>query len=325
MFIVNDDTSDEESRRTTRVGVALAVIALVIGILTAIFNFMKKIFQVIIIKNELLIGCSFLCVYIFLTLIILLVFDVLLYALGDIGRYNVKHEDYKKNDGISDNLYDSFIFDARCAGFVIYIELLVVILIYAIYYPVLLVNIFYKILFVIECVGFIIYTAKKAKLLIAKRKNILIFCLKFLFFLAIIFPWVNLFEESKISINFDNNKILIENQSSQDYDSMEIRIYNCGNGEEVSEHIVCDTELLLAEEKNKRFVEEVDGEISYSSGNSSYWIYEYDMSLVKLKPGKYNIIIDVTQGDTKLHFENQFIYNKKKIKYAKAEFVKTYK
>ena len=106
---------------------------------------------------------------------------------------------------------------------------------------------------------------------------------------------------------------------------MEIRIYNCGNGEEVSEHIVCDTELLLAEEKNKRFVEEVDGEISYSSGNSSYWIYEYDMSLVKLKPGKYNIIIDVTQGDTKLHFENQFIYNKKKIKYAKAEFVKTYK
>lgn len=56
-----------------------------------------------------------------------------------------------------------------------------------------------------------------------------------------------------------------------------------------------------------------------------YWTYEYNMDRLGLKPEKYNIVIDIVQGNTKLHFENEFIYNKKQIKYAKKEFVKTYK
>lgn len=56
-----------------------------------------------------------------------------------------------------------------------------------------------------------------------------------------------------------------------------------------------------------------------------YWTYEYNMDRLGLKPEKYNIVIDIVQGNTKLHFENEFIYNKKQMKYAKKEFVKTYK
>lgn len=325
IFIVNDDNSDKEARRTTRGGVLLAVIALVVGILSVIFNFMKKFSQIIVIGNEVPVEYSYLCMYSILIFIILLIFDGLVYVIGDIGRYNVKNENYKKGDKTSDGLYDDFIFDVKCGGVVICIEMVLFILIYIIYYPWSYINVMYIGLLLLVCATGIYNIVHKRKVIFAKWKSILEFVGKLVIIFLLIVPFVISDRESKISVSFDNNKILIENQSSQDNDGMEIKIYIFDNGEKVSEHIVCDTELLLAEERNNRFIEEIGGEISYSSGNSFYWIYEYDMSKVRLKPGKYNVIIDVTQGVTKLHFENEFIYNKKQIKYAKAEFVKRYK
>lgn len=120
------------------------------------------------------------------------------------------------------------------------------------------------------------------------------------------------------------NKTFIENESDNQYESMQICIYNNKN-EEIVNHIVDECELLVAEELNRQVIDKIEGEISCSPQNSLYWTYEYNMDRLGLKPGKYNIVIDIVQGNTKLHFENKFVYNIKQIKYAKKEFVKTYK
>lgn len=106
------------------------------------------------------------------------------------------------------------------------------------------------------------------------------------------------------------NKIFIENESDNQYESMQICIYNNKN-EEIVNHIVDECELLVAEELNRQVIDKIEGEISYSPQNSLYWTYEYNMDRLGLKPEKYNIVIDIVQGNTKLHFENEFIYNKK--------------
>lgn len=325
VFIVEDDNSDKESRRTTRGGMVLAMIASFAGVLTILFNFMKKFSQIILIGNEEFVEYVYLCMYSILCIIILIVIDGLIYAFGDIERYNVKYEKYKEKDENSDSLYNHLIFNIRYAGIVVGVELVSFILIYALYFPFSWFNIFYFVLFLVVCMIATVFIIANRKLIFAKLESLFVFLIEFIIIFCMVAPFMRLSGESKISIKFDNNNIFIENQSSQEYDRMEIKIYNCYNGEEASKYEVYDTEILLAEEGNKKSIGEMEGKISDPSGNRLYWIYEYDIGKAELKPGKYNIIIDVKQGDTELHFENEFIYNKNQVKYAKSEFVKTYK
>lgn len=324
VFVLENEDTDKETRRTSRCGIVLAIIAFIAGVFTIMYNIIKKFSQIIVLENEVCITYCYFFMYNLLCLIILVIFDGLLYAVIDIRRYNVKDEKYKEYDNVSDYYYNCLVFDVRCEVVFVFVALYLFILLYTIYLPDLL----FKLVSIIFCgiTGLIIliYTINKINILLSKIEFIgkfilklsIIFCLSYFFVVSSI--------QSQININFDKNIVFIENKSNQKYESMEISIYN-DDSKKIVSYLVDESELLLAEELNRRALGEKEGEISYLPRNSLYWTYEYDISKLNLKPGKYNIIIDVRQGDTKLHFENEFVYNAKQIKYAKKEFIKIYK
>lgn len=315
---------DKETRRTSRCGIVLAIIAIIAGVLTIIYNYIKKFSKIIVLENKLLIIWCYLFMICMLSLIILIVVEGLVYAFKDIKRYNVKDEKYKNYDDISDEFYNYLIFDLRGVVASSIASLVLFWLFYAIYIPKMTDKILYFAIFGIATLVILVYIISKRKTLITKGKFIGLFIIKFMVIFVIVGSIIPSARQSKIIINFDMNKVIIENESENEYDNMQICIYNNKN-EEIVSHTVDEYELLLAEDVNSQVLDEIEGEISYSPRNSLYWTYEYNIEKLDLKPGKYNIVIDVQQGNTKLHFENEFIYNKKQTKYAKKEFIKTYK
>ena len=89
---------DKETRRTSRCGIVLAIIAIIAGVLTIIYNYIKKFSKIIVLENKLLIIWCYLFMICMLSLIILIVVEGLVYAFKDIKRYNVKDEKYKNYD-----------------------------------------------------------------------------------------------------------------------------------------------------------------------------------------------------------------------------------
>lgn len=324
VFVLEDVDTEKETRRTSRCGIVLAIIAFIAGVLTIMYNIIKKFSQILILENEICITYCYIFMYILLCLIILVIFDGLLYAFIDIGRYNVKNVKYKEYDKISDYYYNCLVLDVRCEVIFVFAALYLFFWLYTIYLPDSLQKLVSIIFCGITALIILIYMINRISTLLSQLefigkfvlKLIIIFCLGSFFTVSSI--------QSQIKINFDKNIVFIENKSNQKYDCMEISIYN-DNGKKIVNYLVDEGEILLAEELNRQVLGETEGEISYLPRNSLYWTYEYDIGKLNLKPDKYNIIIDVRQGNTKLHFENEFIYNAKQIKYAKKEFIKIYK
>ena len=69
-------------------------------------------------------------------------------------------------------------------------------------------------------------------------------------------PFIFSIRQSKIIINFNMNKIFIENESDNQYESMQICIFNNKN-EEIVNHIVDECELLVAEELNRQVIDKI--------------------------------------------------------------------
>lgn len=327
------DTADKEQRRTTRLGAIIAIVAVIATLFTLLFK---------LTTNTLNIWSEHGSMYwylqalfsIALAIVGIIFFDIVIYLVSDLRRYNTLDHNYKQYDQVSDEKYMRLFDD-----FIIYTIMLFGVIALDIPLTVIYGEASQKLGgIIVSCICviagiycFVQWVKKRNKeeikqtfLKVGEKVLNCAFGALFCFALGLIIVANN---KSTIQVEYNEDGIVeIYNASAEGYKEMNIEI--CNMDDEVIYTKSVEREELLFAREDKYVINEIDGEriVQGMAINADllHWKYVFDIGEIANDSGEYYISITSYQNGKKAVLINSFFADNKKYIYAKDSIEKTY-
>lgn len=332
--INNEVSDDKESRRSTRLGTIIAIVAVLGTICTVLFKITRGII------NEWPESGYIYYIYIWglfiasLAAAVMMFLEIIWFVVGDLKRYNLLNENYTQYDSLSDERYYRLVTDFKIftMGLLVLLMLLI---------PVSLLwsdtppqkYLYFAATVMLGGIGIfgVVEGVKKRKICINKMKKIvytvgvwlLMSLLVFIFMLTVI-------QGNTAIVNVDfgkDGKVLITNESAENFESLKIFIYDSLDNI-VSEDDILKSDLLFAKE-TKHVSTEYDngkeiGKAQVIDGETLYWKYQFKLNDLKLITGRYCIWIVIQQDGRSVEIINMFEVNNYNYIYGTDSISKNY-
>ena len=325
---------EEEQRRTTRMAAIVAILAVAGAILTFFFTMTIKVLNIWS-KEGIIFQYLQILAVILLSIMIMILIDMVFYLWFDLKRHDVLNANYKRYDKKSDEGYMNLIYDVKIYGETLGIFMIPVLFFYIIYGEKSMKQ--SGIILLLGIVGFAIYGFKYRlkginknilKVIVRKRgwKLLKLFALGIVCYYFVFSIVIN---SDITTINIDYNKtgiVVINNESSRNYESLKIEIYNVHDEKIYFDSVEEDKLLYAKEDKNIKSMidDKVVGEGLALNDERLYWKYSFDLQEVIKEPGKYYIYISVYQNENNVVLGNTFFKDEKEYIFAKDKMKKNY-
>lgn len=327
------DVADKEQRKTTRLGAIIAIVA-VIG---AAYGFLFKItigFLNVWSENGIIYWYMQILFLLILAMLIIIFFDIVLYVLSDLKRYNTLAQNYKQYDQQSDNKYMRLLNDFRFYTIMLFFVLELSVPLATIYtdnFPKWVMILFTC----LDTVGGIVFgvpwikrknkeEVKKMILNAGRKIGKLIIIVAYCLSIGSIFVVNN---KATISVNYSAGGIVdISNTSAESYTELNIEIHNWDNKIIYTESV--EKEKLLFAREDKYVNNEIDGK-KVAEGllincERIHWRYILDLKEAITEPGKYYVLITAHQDGKRVCLINSFLVENKEYVFAEDEMEKEY-
>lgn len=333
---IQDGTAEEKEkaqRRTTRIGIIIASVAVVGALGEKLLNVVMKILNVwpengIAYWHMQILAASALAMG------LILVYDMLAFIISDLQRYDTSKLDYKRYDQKSDKRYSNLFNDFRLYIIIFALVVSMSVPLDAIFgdgiqkwYGIIIFCIY--VIAAIIMLAFWIKNNNKVKRkkdfrnIVGKSVKLIgvtVYC--WLISLMIVAS-----NKATISVNYNNNGLVtILNKSSESYNKMEVEICDT-NGEVIYTENVKKSDLLFAREE--KYINDEINEKNIAEGKvvddeCIYWKYTFDVDKVISEGGKYYIIIVVYQDSKRVLLQNEFTVAGQQYTFTLGEMKKEY-
>ena len=329
----NVSICDIPSRRDSRLGSIIGIIAIMVTLCSVLFRCTKAVMSAV---PESGYAYYIMLWSIFLTSLssaIFIVLDIILYVMADLKRYNVLDEKYEDYDKESDIKYATMIKDFKIVLGTILSELSLLFLISGFSQKNIEGLFGFIVGLVLLVIVIVVFIEKLIKRKISWKKIWDI--TKRLAILGVILA-ITLYIElvlicsrcGKVDVIFDEQgNILIQNSIDEEFGKGTLRIYD-ENGGVVTEIDITEDVILQAKTSTGQTLKNNKGdEIGKTQkipGEMLYWKYQYNINNLKLEDGKYSVRIEIVQKQRDVCIINMFEINNSKYYFGTNSIEKEY-
>ncbi len=329
---------DKKERRDARTGIILTIIATLGTASVILFRGVRVVLTEWPLRGHAIYITLMYMFIIPLAIVLIIFWDIAKCILTDLKRYNVADEGYEQHDDNSDENYRLLLEDFQI---LLGIFLFVIVVYWGIcafyqgdcFSRVLTV---FAIAFVLGISLMIAFKDKKWKEIlnilkkVARRLPALLgvsFCILIIGLILVVDG------KSRVEITYNiDGKIIMENESNSLGCLANMQIYGVNAGNELGmlflEQNLDESEILYATEIKRNSLKNTDGkEIGSSQALSEEvvcWKYIYNMQELKLKDGKYCVIINIEKDNSTVRILNMFEVFESKFIFAKDLILKEY-
>lgn len=303
--------SDVDKRRNLRTSMLVSILLLSGSFVFFLYKVSLRFFRVYYFNNLTWLLLAFFSL--FISIVLILIYDILRYVIFELLRSNVKNEKYIDYDNKADISYYYLINDLYIFFLIFLISFLFVVL----FLPIE--NIYFAVvqrLLLIIAICYFTYLILK----FIKGKKECIRNLKNTIFITIIIALcasmfiVSYFNVINGTLNVKNGSegsVIISNSSNAEFGTLFIRIYN--DDSDLYNNTVDKKDILFAEEE--KFFNEVEDAkkltaIDLESGRYQ-WKYLLNLNDIIKENGTYKIEIDYTVNDKSIKIYNDILFNEK--------------
>lgn len=330
---VQKDELDKEQRRATRLGAIIAIVAIIGTLCTFMVKVTLGLINVWPQKGMLYwyLMALFLCA---LSTIIIILFDIIRYILCDLKRYDVLDSNCKLYDDVSDKSYSYISKEFKTYAIMISCAFFTLIPLEAVYVEKSQRERCIVVSTICLCIGImmtVIWLKTSSKEERKKTFMTILNCLGKWFVCSIICYCILVIyidnKQSIIEIDYGaNGNISIYNSSANEYNGLEIQVYD-RNSENIYTECVDKDNLLFAREEHY-ISAEVDGEKvlegALIASEILHWTYIFDLKEIINESGKFAVNIIVYQDNETIELINYTIVESGEFTFAQRKLKKKY-
>lgn len=334
--IEKDDKSlicDRANRRDVRLGTIIGIVAILVTFCSVLFRCAKSAIAVWPESGYIYYILMWSVFLIPLSATLLICFDIILFVIADLNRYNLKDDDYQKYDTESDLRYSSMINDFKIMLGVFFVLIFFIAIINGFLQrnpQGVMVIVF---CFLLIALGGMILIRKIVRKEVEwiriwnviQRLLILIMVLLIVWVITITLVSRN---SAKVDVLFDEKgNIIIENAIDEEFGTVSLSIFD-EEGSLVDNINISEKDVLQAKESTGQRVKNDNGdEIGKAqriSGEMLYWKYQYKINELEIPDGKYWVQIDILQEQRTLRIINMFEVENTMYSFGKDNIHKEY-